>query len=117
MEDDKLQEIQSNMERMNESIATLKLTQDKEDLVLYGDKDIRLLGILERVENVENALKNINGMPQQVKELKEEIGEVKGDVSTLVNTDQKRVWMLRGLVAGITLQSGGLIAVLAKMFS
>lgn len=94
--DDKLQEVINNMERMNEFLATLNLRQDKNGLVIYGDSDIRLPGLLERVENLEDAVK------------------------TLVELDKSRQNVIKGIVVGVGitgLTSGGtLITVLSQVF-
>lgn len=94
--DDKLQEIINNMERMNESIATLSLGQNKNGLVIYGDADIHLPGILTRVENLEDA------------------------INILVETDKQRQNIVKGITIGMgitALTSGGtLITVLSQAF-
>lgn len=43
-------EVRENIELVREDMATLKLLQDKDSLVLYGSKDIHLPGLLERNE-------------------------------------------------------------------
>ena len=88
-----MDEIINNMERMNEDIATLRLMQDKNRLVLYGDPDIHLSGMMSRVETLEDA------------------------VRTLVETDKSRQNIIKGIVIGSALQGGGIIAILAKVFS
>lgn len=89
MTDPTPQEIQYNMEIIKEDLATLKLVQDKDSLVLYGSKDIHLPGLLERMEKVEDALKSI--------------------------ASQKTLF--RGMLIGLGLQGVGIIAILGKMFS
>ncbi len=98
------------MERMNESISTLKLREERNTLVLYGSEDIHLLGLLKRTEMNEEAIENINGMPQQVKELSEK-------VDCLVETDKKRVNFIKGAIAGYGLMFTGIGAILIKVFS
>lgn len=82
-------EIRRNMEAIREDLATLRLVQDKDSLVLYGDRDIHLLGLLERMEKVEDALKAIDS--------------------------QKT--LIKGMLVGLGLQGVGIIAILGKMFS
>jgi len=106
------QELRLNIEGTREDMAVLKLKQDKDSLVLYGSKDadVHFPGMVEDVEILKAVIKNINGMPQQVKELSDK-------VDCLIETDRKRVNFIRGAIAGYGLQAGGLIAVLIKVFS
>ena len=99
------------MERQNESIAALELSQQKDARVLYGEKDIRLVGLIERVENIEVVIEVINGMPSKVHNL-----DIKFD--EFVETDKKRVWMMRGIMIGLGIQLGqstGIWEVLMKV--
>jgi len=117
MADPTLQDLRLNIERITENQTTLKLEQDKDSLVLYGNKDIRLPGLLERTEKMEDAIKNINGMPQEVKELREQVEELKVCVNTLIETDKKRVWTIRGMAWGLGLNVAGIGTMLVKVFS
>lgn len=110
-------DVRQNLENAIEDIAALKLSREKDSLVLYGDSSIRLTGMLERVENLEaamdNAIKNINGMPEKVNTLDTKFDE-------FIETDKKRVWLVRGIGIGLGVQlsvSTGLWDLVVKVFS
>jgi len=107
-------DVRQNLENIIEEIAALKMSQQRDELLLYGDSGVDLTGIKDRVKSLESAMdtaiKNINGMPQDVASLRAE-------VQTLIETDKKRVNFIKGLAVGYGLQAGGLVAVLIKIFS
>lgn len=83
------QEIRLNVEAIKEDMATLRLEQDKDSLVLYGKPDIHLPGLLERMEKVEDVLQSF--------------------------VSQRT--LIRGIIFGLGLQGVGIIAILGKVFS
>lgn len=104
------EEIRLNIEQIKEDMAVIMLAQNKSSLVLYGSKDAHFPGLLEDVDALKEAIKNINGMPKQVAELTEK-------VNRLIETDKRRVNFVRGAVVGYGLQTIGLGAILIKVFS
>lgn len=107
------QDIQLNIEHMKEDMATFGLMQDRDSRVLYGDADIRLPGLLDRMEIVEDAIKAINGMPAKVDDIDTKFG-------VFVEADKKRTWIISGIGIGLGIQlaqTTGLWAVIVKVFS
>lgn len=105
------QEIRLNIEAVKEDIATLKLKQDKDSFVLYGgEPGIDFPGMVEDVKVLKEAIKNINGMPKRIESLN-------AKVDTMIETDKRRVNIVKGMVAGLALQGGGIAVLLAKVFS
>lgn len=89
MDSPTVEEVRLNIEQVKEDMATLRLAQDKDSLVLYGKEDIHLPGLLERMENVEESLKAI----------------------------ESQRTLIRGMLWGLGAQGVGIVAILGKVFS